>query len=195
MTNLHAALTDYFGHEGLYSNDPKDPGGETWMGIARKRHPGWRGWSLIDELRPRSHERQFVAKLTADLDLGEAVEDFYSNEWRRLGLDKISSPAVAAELFEAGQNTGPRRAIGWLQAVLNAMNRNEKDWPDVTEDRRLGPKTLAAFAAALKRRGEAEILVALNGRQFMHYWGLARRNPKKWEWAFNGFLRRVSFRR
>ena len=34
--------------EGLYSNDPDDPGGETVHGIARVFWPRWSGWSIVD---------------------------------------------------------------------------------------------------------------------------------------------------
>lgn len=30
-------------HEGGYSNDPIDLGGETYKGIARNAHPNWQG--------------------------------------------------------------------------------------------------------------------------------------------------------
>ena len=34
--------------EGLYSNDPDDPGGETVYGVARVFWPKWSGWSIVD---------------------------------------------------------------------------------------------------------------------------------------------------
>ena len=37
-------------NEGGYGNDPQDPGGETYRGIARKFHSKWEGWTTIDAL-------------------------------------------------------------------------------------------------------------------------------------------------
>lgn len=196
MAELMPALREYFGHEGLYSDDPGDPGGETWMGIARKRQRGWRGWAIIDDIA-QGIERgrdEFVHSLTADLDLGDAVHDFYLHQWESLGLGQVPDQSVAVEVFEAGQNVGPRRALKWLQEVLNAMNREGKDWPDIAEDGGFGARTLFAVRACLRRRGTRQLVLALNGRQYVHYWQLVRRNPDKWERFFNGFLRRVSLR-
>lgn len=56
-------MTDFFPQaeqvtlvdEGVYSNDPNDPGGETKWGIARKRHPeisdaAWALWTARDSM-------------------------------------------------------------------------------------------------------------------------------------------------
>ena len=37
--------------EGVYSDDPDDRGGETFMGISRRFHPDWEGWDEIDSLK------------------------------------------------------------------------------------------------------------------------------------------------
>ena len=44
-----------FGEEGLYSNQPQDPGGETKWGVARAEHPeitdaAWAAWMRADSL-------------------------------------------------------------------------------------------------------------------------------------------------
>ncbi len=39
-------------HEGGYTNDPVDVGGETYRGIARRYNPQWEGWDLIDDTKP-----------------------------------------------------------------------------------------------------------------------------------------------
>ena len=35
-------------HEGGYSFDPDDAGGETYKGISRRFNPQWSGWKIID---------------------------------------------------------------------------------------------------------------------------------------------------
>src|SRR3546814_13800952 len=84
-------------------------------------------------------------------------------------------------------------AAGFLQRVLNALNREARDYPDVAVDRAIGPRTLAALDGFLKARGragEAVLVRALDalqgeryialpeGRQsqeaFLYGWGLNR---------------------
>ncbi len=38
-------------HEQGYANNTKDTGGETFMGIARNKHPQWAGWPIVDACR------------------------------------------------------------------------------------------------------------------------------------------------
>ena len=41
MAEFSEAFTQTAAHEGGYSNDPLDRGGETYRGIARVHHPDW----------------------------------------------------------------------------------------------------------------------------------------------------------
>lgn len=38
-------------YEGFYANDPSDPGGETYSGVARRYNPNWAGWIIIDNYK------------------------------------------------------------------------------------------------------------------------------------------------
>jgi lysozyme family protein len=51
MAHFKTAYALTMGHEGIYSNNPKDRGGETYKGIARKFHPSWEGWKAIDRMK------------------------------------------------------------------------------------------------------------------------------------------------
>jgi lysozyme family protein len=42
--------------EGGYVNDPDDKGGETYRGIARKKHPSWRGWYKVDDVKKQTSD-------------------------------------------------------------------------------------------------------------------------------------------
>jgi lysozyme family protein len=71
--------------EGGYANNPKDTGGETWRGIARKKNPGFIGWSIIDRLRK---QRCFPNSLNASFELEQQVLNFYKeNYWDVFNLD------------------------------------------------------------------------------------------------------------
>ena len=42
-------------HEGGYVNDPDDPGGETYKGVARKIFSKWDGWTKVDTLKRQAN--------------------------------------------------------------------------------------------------------------------------------------------
>jgi len=46
-TDFGIAFHETKGFEGLYSNNTADPGGETWMGIARKKNTFRLGSKII----------------------------------------------------------------------------------------------------------------------------------------------------
>lgn len=64
-------------YEGIYSNDVRDRGGETWRGIARRMHPKWEGWAVIDEIKTNTNKNNLVKALEADEELDLMVRDFY----------------------------------------------------------------------------------------------------------------------
>ena len=72
-------------------------------------------------------------------------------------------------------------AITFLQRALTALNRNAKDYPDLTPDGRVGTATLAALDAFLEIRGtssgETVLLRALEALQGERYLRLAERRP------------------
>lgn len=86
--------------EGGYSNDPRDPGGETKFGISKRSYP---------ELD--------ISKLT----LKQAKEIYYKNYWLKAGCNELPFPFNIV-VFDTAVNMGMRRAIEFL----NAYN----DWRD-----------------------------------------------------------------
>lgn len=153
-------------HEGGYSNNPKDKGGETYMGIARNRHPDWEGWPIVDALRKAGKA------LSLDPDLPELVRAFYRAEfWTALRCHQIDpvSPEVAEELFEASVNCGPGNGIKFLQRALNALNSNGRMFPDLVVDGGMGPKTLRATLTCLVQRQYRLLVKCQNGEQYLYY--------------------------
>ncbi len=51
MADFKTAIEATLKAEGGYVNDPDDPGGETYKGIARNRNSKWSGWTHIDLLK------------------------------------------------------------------------------------------------------------------------------------------------
>jgi lysozyme family protein len=129
-------------HEGAYSCDPHDPGGETYKGVARKMNPSWPGWALVDHHRG---SQTFEADLEADGQLQLMVKDFYRvGYWGPACCDALPE-ALRYELFDFAVNTSaagrPATAIKALQRAL-----------EVADDGVIGPATMLALTHADQSR-------------------------------------------
>ena len=120
--NFATALQHVLKHEGGFVNHPQDPGGITNLGVTKAVWEEWVGHP-VDEKTMRA--------LTA-VDV--------STMYRRKYWDKVQGNdlpiGVDYCVFDAAVNSGPGRAVKWLQACVN-----------VDVDGLLGPKTLAAVRA------------------------------------------------
>ena len=79
--------------EGVYSNDPNDPGGETKWGISKKAYPK-------EDIKNMTRER--------------ALEIYAQDYWLKAGCDALPYPLCVA-VFDAAVNCGVGRAISWLR--------------------------------------------------------------------------------
>lgn len=116
--------------------------------------------------------------------------------WTRPGLDAVAArtPRVAAELFDTGVNMGPAVAASFMQRALNALNRDQSDYPDVVLDGRIGPATLAALDGFLARRGpagETVLLRAIEALQGERYVALAERRPADEAFLYGWLANRI----
>lgn len=87
-------------HEGGYVNHPKDPGGETNWGIAKRSYPNVN-----------------IKALTRDGAIAIYRRDF----WDRVQGDKLP-PAVAFQAFDAAVNHGIGNAVRWLQRAAGVAD-------------------------------------------------------------------------
>ena len=118
MANYEQALQWVLSHEGGYINDPDDPGGETYKGVARKMNSKWDGWLHIDMLKKQSG---FPANLDKDSDLQEAVRSFYEvNYWDRIKGDELANQEVATSIFDFAVNAGVSTSSSLAQLVVGA---------------------------------------------------------------------------
>ncbi len=176
-------------HEGGYVNDIVDPGGETYKGVARKRHRGWEGWGIIDSLKT---DPEFPDVLDDHDGLQSKVRIFYrENFWNRIGGDLIPDQELANELFDTGVNMGPGQAVKFLQKALNLLNRNGKSYADIKVDRGFGEKTLGALNAFLNFDDSVLLLKVINLQQGAHYLKIMEKKPDQERFA-RGWLKRVS---
>ena len=166
--------------EGGYINHPADRGGPTCWGITEKvaRAHGYAG-------AMRNMPRE------------EAAVIYRRLYWLRPRLEAVAkrSIKIAAELFDTGVNMGPAVATTFLQRALTALNRNGKDYADLTPDGRVGPATLNAldgfFAARGKASGEKVLLQALEALQGERYIRLAERRPANEAFLYGWLANRI----
>ena len=107
------------GHEGGYSNNRQDPGGETMWGITHKVALQ-EGYSGDMHILPR-----------------EFAKGVYRRRyWDAVKADSLPD-ALRFSLFDAAVNSGVGQAVKWLQRAV-----------DVADDGILGPMTLQAAQRA-----------------------------------------------
>lgn len=165
--------------EGGFVDNPADKGGPTCWGITEHvaRACGYAG-------DMRTLPRGFAAAI-------------YANDYINVpGFDKISavSSAIGEEMIDTGVNMGVTWPGVWLQRILNVLNRQARDFPDLTVDGQIGPATVSALRAVLERRGssgEKVILRALNCLQGARYLEITEARAKNEEFYFGWLLNRV----
>jgi len=137
--------------EGDYVNDPDDPGGETYKGIARSRNSKWPGWIDIDMHKNRSN---FPKNLEKDIELQEKVKALYrANYWDKVQGDEIADQDIAESIFDFAVNAGPRTSAKLAQIAVGA-----------DPDGIIGPNTLKKLNADDKRAFLAVFALAKIGR-------------------------------
>lgn len=166
--------------EAGYVNHPNDSGGATNWGITERvaRAHGFMG-DMRDLPRERARE---IAK---------------ASYWDLLRLDDIAalSRPVAFECFDSGFLCGQGTVAGWLQRLINVLNRGGKDYPDIAVDHLIGPMTifsLRAYLAFRGRDGETALLAGLNALQGCYHVSDAERRPKDEAFVFGWLLNRVA---
>lgn len=185
MTNFETAWAQTDLAEGFYSHRKDDKGGETYRGISRKFNPGWPGWAIIDKYKARTG---FIDLLAGDADLNALVREFYFAIWKRIHCDAMDSQEIAEQLFDTTIHSGESTAVEFLQIALNALNRNQKLWPDLKIDGVIGAKTLWSIEQAQKRWHLVAKMMA--GLRIAYYAKLMREDPSQEVFAA-GWLERV----
>lgn len=115
MADFKVAYDKTAVNEGNYSNDPTDRGGETWRGIARKMHPKWKGWVIVDSFKKYS---DFINRLKKSDELQVLVLDFYKEEfWDKVWGDRIINQDIANMIYDNCVNIGIPNAIRLAERV------------------------------------------------------------------------------
>lgn len=187
MTNFEKAYSITRKHEGGYSNDLVDKGGETYKGIARKAWPNWHGWVLIDKTKK---ELSPVHRLDVELNKNQILQKlvvafFKENFWDYNKLDKLPVK-LAEEVFDTSVNMGQKIGPMFLQEALNLCNNNQKAYPNIKVDGLIGPITLQAIS----KSNVARVYKTMNLLQGERYINILRNNESQ-EKFWGGWLERV----
>jgi lysozyme family protein len=172
--------------EGGYSNHGSDRGGETYRGIARNFHEGWKGWNIVDDYADKS-------ALKHNTTLNVLVKQFYKEKyWDAVKLDRISYMLsdTSLELFDIAVNMGVSTAGKILQRALNILNRDEKIYTDLIVDGKIGNMTLSIVDKYLEKDSEEYIFKLIVLLKAKRYIDIVERNDTQ-EVFIRGWLNRV----
>ena len=112
--NFDECLKMLLHHEGGYVNHPKDPGGETNLGVTKRVYEKWGG-----------------TKDMKDLTVEDVAPIYKKNYWDKCKCNDLASGLDWA-VFDWAVNSGPGRSAKAVQKICGA-----------SQDGAIGPKTLA----------------------------------------------------
>ncbi len=160
--------------EGGYSNNVNDSGGETNFGItvAIARSAGYFGEMF-------------------DLPVQIAFDIYAERYWDSVKASDMPE-SIAEEVVDTAVNMGISRAGKFLQRSLNALNNQEKHYPDIVVDGNIGPATIKALDAYLVKRNGVTLTKMLNCLQGAFYVELAERREKDESFIYGWFKNRVN---
>ena len=122
--NYNKCLETILHHEGGYVNHPKDPGGETNLGVTKRVYEEWGGDKDMKDL------------------LVEDVAPIYKkNYWDKLKGDNLPD-GLDLCVFDFGVNAGPGRSAKYLQKMIGTV-----------ADGGIGPNTLKKVDEYVDKHG------------------------------------------
>ncbi len=173
MADFDKAFAHTMSAEGGYVNDPQDPGGETYMGVARTRNSKWDGWVTIDLLKQKSG---FPKNLDSDETLQQQVKDLYeANYWDAVQGDNIIDQDVAESIFDFAVNAGVRTSSRLAQLSVGA-----------TPDGIIGEQSIAM----INNTDDAMFLATFALAKIERYVAICKKRPASRKYFF-GWVRRT----
>jgi len=130
QTNYDKCLETILHHEGGYVNHPKDPGGETNLGVTKRVYEEWGG-----------------TKDMKDLTVEDVAPIYKKNYWDKIKGDNLPS-GLDLCVFDFGVNAGPGRAAKYLQTMIGTV-----------ADGGIGPMTLQALANYVEEQGGVDEVI------------------------------------
>ena len=131
-------------HEGGYVNHPKDPGGETNLGVTKRVYEDFGGTKDMKDLTR------------------EDVEPIYKkNYWDRVKGDDLPA-GLDLCVFDFGVNAGTGRAAKYLQTLIGTV-----------ADGGIGPNTLKTLNAYVSEHGVKETIENYQAERQKYYESLS----------------------
>jgi len=127
QSNYDKCLKAILHHEGGYVNHPKDPGGETNLGVTK-----------------RVYEEHGGTKDMKELTVEDVAPIYKKGYWDKMKGDDLPG-GLDLCVFDFGVNAGPGRAAKFLQQMIGT-----------TVDGGIGPNTLAKLEEYIRENGEHE---------------------------------------
>ncbi len=176
MAEFNVALQKTLAHEGGYSNDPDDLGGETYKGISRKAHSHWHGWEIIAKYKSKSG---FPTSLDNDVELQKEVEIFYWTDfWLPLKAFKMLTQSTADSVFDFAVNAGIKTSVSLVQSVVGANT-----------DGIIGDQTLAKLNAFDPSHFQAVFTVA----KIQYYISIIKKRPASKKYLYGWIIRALEY--
>ncbi len=122
--NWEKCLEAILHHEGGYVNHPKDPGGETNLGVTKRVYEEWGG-----------------TKDMKDLEVEDVEPIYKKNYWDRVKAESLPG-GLDLCVFDFGVNAGTGRAAKYLQTMIGTV-----------ADGGIGPNTLKAVGNYVESEG------------------------------------------
>jgi len=124
QANYDKCLETILHHEGGYVNHPKDPGGETNLGVTKRVYLEHGG-----------------TKDMKDLTVEDVAPIYKKGYWDKMKGDDLPG-GLDLCVFDFGVNAGPGRAAKYLQTMIGTV-----------ADGGIGPNTLKAVAEYVEKHG------------------------------------------
>lgn len=129
QANYQKCLETILHHEGGYVNHPKDPGGETNLGVTKRVYEAW------------VMENDLNQKDMKDLLVEDVAPIYKKNYWDRVKGDQLPN-GLDLCVFDFGVNAGTGRAAKYLQTMIGTV-----------ADGGIGPNTLKALGNYVEENG------------------------------------------
>jgi lysozyme family protein len=125
--NFDQAFERLLGHEGAYSNNPADPGGETMWGVTK--------------VVARAHGYTGPMR---DLPVATAKTIYRKTYWEAVRADELPE-SVRFDVFDAAVNHGAGQSAKWLQRAVGTSADGVIGAVTVAAARVAGPFVVARF--------------------------------------------------
>jgi lysozyme family protein len=142
--NWEKCLEMILHHEGGYVNHPKDPGGETNLGVTK-----------------RVYEEHGGTKDMKDLTVEDVSPIYKKSYWDRVKGDQLPA-GLDLCVFDFGVNAGTGRAAKYLQTLIGTV-----------ADGGIGPNTLKAVEAYVEEHGLADTITNYQAERQKYYESLS----------------------